>query len=367
MNKDIILIVSGEMASGGGCYNLRIQQFVNYINQTNQFGIKCIVSPMPIFDPNVLARCRGILVQRPFQPMPWLKNYRELQPKYGYKITFEVDDAFWDIIPDYNASSLHPRDFSVIEKISEENLKYFDCGIVTTDFLADYLHRHHNFWNTVIVPNTCDRAIYQSKRKNFFREKPLVISAGACQHNLEVQPLSSQFPGGVAGKRGDYVGEWPEFLKKNIDTMDLHYFACTPYFLDSIKEKITLHPWKTTTLYSAELNDLKPDIMIAPLQNNDFNKAKSSLKFAEACACGAILMGSYFVDGPYEMIHPLCKVPDNPTVAQLEKVYGDIRANWKEILEYQYDFINRNGWWLESSHHIVRWINAVTVPDEKII
>lgn len=367
MNKDTILIISGEMASGGGCYNLRIQQFANYINQTNQFGIKVIVSHIPIFDTNVLAACRGILVQRPFSPIPWLKHYRELQPKFGYKLAFEVDDAFWGIIPDYNISSLQKRDYAAIDKISEENLKCFDVGIVTTDFLANYLHRHHNFWNTVIVPNTCDRAIYQSKRKDFFRDKPLVISAGACQHIREPQPMSPQYPLGVMAMRGDYVGEWPEWLKENIDKMDLHYFACTPYFLDEVREKIALHPWKSTSLYSAELNEMRPDIMIAPLQNNDFNKAKSSLKFAEACACGAILMGSYFIDGPYEMIHPLCRVPDEPKKEDIDKVFNNIKSNWKEILDYQYDFINKNGWWLESSYHIQRWINAITVPNERII
>jgi hypothetical protein len=367
MNKDIILVISFEMASSGGCYNLRIQQFVNYINQTNQFGVKCIVSPLPIFDPNVLSRCRGILVQRPFQPMPWLKNYRELQPKYKYKMGFEVDDAFWDILPDYNASSLQPRNFKAIDQIASENLKYFDVGIVTTKFLAEYLHRHHNFWNTVIVPNACDRAIYQSNRKDFFRDKPIVASAGASQHVLEPAPISQQYPAGIVGKRGDYVGQWPEFLRKNIDRMDLHYFVNAPYFLSDVSDKITVHTWKSTSMYSAELNMLKPDIIIAPLQNNDFNRAKSSLKFAEAAACGAILMGSVFPDSPYEMIHSMCKVPDNPTVEQLEMVFNNIRDHWKEILDYQYEFLNNNGWWLESSHHIATWINAITVPNEELI
>ena len=49
MNKDLILIISGEMASSGGCYNLRIQQFANYINQTNQYQTKVITSHIPIF------------------------------------------------------------------------------------------------------------------------------------------------------------------------------------------------------------------------------------------------------------------------------------------------------------------------------
>lgn len=366
--KDTILIISGEMAGGGGCYNLRIQQFANYINQTNMFATKVVVSPIPIFDGNFLSTVKGILVQRPFGGvLPWLKEYKNLQPKFLYKMSFEVDDAFWNIIPDYNGSSLNKRDWGALEMAANENLKYFDCGIVTTNFLADYLHKHHNFWNTVIVPNCCDKAIYQNKRKTFFREKPLVVSAGASQHILEPIPMNPQCPTGVPGKRGDYCGKWVEFLRNNIDNMDLHYFVNVPYFLQDLAEKITVHTWKSTTLYSAELNQLSPDIVIAPLKNNDFNRAKSSLKFAEAAACGAILMGSDFPGGPYEMIHPLCKVPDEPTVEQLETVFKNICNNAEEIIEYQYNFINNNGWWLQSSHHITEWLNAVSVPNEDLI
>lgn len=367
MNKDLILIISPEQGSGGGCWNLRINQFANYINQTNQFQTKVITSPVPIFDNNILQLCKGILVQRPFQPMPWIKNYKELQPKFGYKLSFEVDDAFWSIIPDYNPSSLQPRDWNAIEKIANEQLQYFDCGIVTTQFLADYLHKHHNFWNTVIVPNTADRSIYQSFRKDFFREKPMLISAGASQHVLEPQPINPQAPAGVAGKRGDYVGQWVEWLKKHINDVDLHYFVNVPYFLDDVKDMIKVHPWQYTSLYSAELNVIKPDILFAPLQNNDFNRAKSSLKFAEAAACGAILMGSDFPGSPYEMIHPLCKVPDNPTVEQLDQVFENIKQNWKEIIAYQYDFINKNCWWLQSGPHIYRWLNAICIPNQNMI
>jgi hypothetical protein len=189
MTKNIVLIISGEMASSGGCYNLRIQQIANYINQTNQFQTKVITSPIPIFDGNLLAQCKGILVQRPFVPMPWLKNYKELQPKYGYKMSFEVDDCWWPVIPNYNMAYYNKRDWALLERAAYENLQYFDCGIVTTQFLADYLHKHYNFWNTVIVPNAADRSIYQSGRKDFFREKPLVLCAGASGHSLEPIPI----------------------------------------------------------------------------------------------------------------------------------------------------------------------------------
>lgn len=42
-----------------------------------------------------------------------------------------------------------------------------------------------------------------------------------------------------------------------------------------------------------------PDFYLAPLANNNFNKAKSDLKLKEAAALGAVFLGSDFADSPY--------------------------------------------------------------------
>jgi hypothetical protein len=179
--------------------------------------------------------------------------------------------------------------------------------------------------------------------------------------------MSPQFPTGVAGLRGDYVGQWGEWLIENVDNMDLHYFADVPYFLDCIRDKIQLHPWQSTDLYIGEYNRIRPDIVIAPLKNNIFNRCKSKLKFTECCASGAILMGSDFEDSPYNCIHPLCKVPDNPTKEQLTTVFNNIKAHWKEIIEWQYEFINTNGEWLESEDHLNKWLSVCSTPNTRFI
>ena len=369
--KDIILCISQEWCSGG-CGVLRVQQNVNFINQNHQkFGVKCVMSPFPIFDNNLLMQCRCIFVQRPFGPSPWLKEYRNLQPKYGYSIVGEVDDNFTtykgENIPDYNMSSLTPRDWNQIDRFAAENLQYIDRMITATDYLAKILKEKFGFWNTVTIPNVCERALWSRERKDFFREKPLVLSASAMQHVRPPQNMSPQFPAGVTGLRGDYVGKWPEWLIKNIDNMDLHYFADIPYFLNCCNEKITMHPWQSTDLYIGEYNRIRPDIVIAPLKNNIFNRCKSRLKFTECCASGAILMASDFEDGPYNCIHPLCKVPDNPSMDDLDKVFNNIKNNWKEIVEYQYEFINKNGEWLESEDHVLRWLQVCNMPNGRII
>ena len=370
-NKDLILCISPEWTSGG-CGVLRVQQNVNYINQNWQrFGVKIIMSPIPIFDQNLLMQARCIFVQRPFGPMPWLKSYKELQPKFGFSIVGECDDNFTtykgENIPDYNMSSLNPRDWDVIDKIIAENLQYIDRMILATDYLANILHDKFNFWNTTVVPNVCERSLWSRERKDFFREKPLVLSASAMQHVRPPQPMSPQYQAGVTGLRGDYVGEWGEWLIENVDNMDLHYFADVPYFLDCIREKIQLHPWQSTDLYIGEYNRIRPDIVIAPLKNNIFNRCKSKLKFTECCASGAILMGSDFEDSPYNCIHPLCKVPDNPTREQLNAVFNNIKSHWKEIIEWQYEFINKNGEWLESEDHLNKWLSACSTPNTRFI
>lgn len=371
MNKDIILCISPEWTNGG-CGVLRVQHNVNYINQnSNTFGVKLIMSPIPLFDTNLLQMCRCVFIQRPFSPMPWLKNYKELQPKFGYSIVGEVDDNFTtykgENIPDYNMASLQPRNFDMIDKISAENLQYIDRMITATDYLARILHEKFNYWNTVTIPNVCSRSLWGRERKDFFREKPVVLSAGAMQHYRSPQPLSPQFPAGVTALRGDYCGQWPEWIVKNANDMDLHFFADIPYFLSKISEKITMHPWKSTDMYISEYNRIRPDIVIAPLKDNIFNRCKSRLKFTEACAAGAILIGTDFEDSPYNCIHPLCKVSPEPTIEELDKVFKNVKEHWKEILDYQYKWINNNGEWLESNDHIQKWLTALTYPNQNFV
>lgn len=371
MNKDLIICISPEWTSGG-CGVLRVQHNVNYINQNcNMFGVKIIMTPVPIFDGNILQQTRCVFVQRPFHQMPWLKRYKELQERFGYSIIGEVDDQFTEYkgesIPDYNMASLNPRNYEIIDKFSAENLACIDRMITATDYLAKILHEKFNYWNTVTVPNICSRSLWGRERKNFFREKPVVLSAGAMQHYRSPQPMSPQFPGGVTGLRGDYCGEWAEWIMANIDRMDLHYFADIPYFLDKIREKVTMHPWQSTDLYISEYNRIRPDVVIAPLKDNIFNRCKSRLKFTEACAAGAVLIGTDFEDSPYNCIHPLCKVNPEPTVDELNKVMANVTGHWKEILDYQYDWINKNGEWLESVDHVNKWLSACQLPNQRLI
>lgn len=376
MNKNIILVITPEIGGGGGCFYHRIATIANHLNATPSYNTKVIMSPCPILDGNILSQTKCVLFQRPVTPimLEWIKRYKELQPKFGnYSCVGEIDDLFTEFhgesIPEYNASSLNIRNFTEIDKVVFETMKYLDRMIVSTKMLERVYNEKFNYWNTIVIENAVPKSLYNVNRKNFFRDKPITIIPSGKQHYRPPMPLDQQHPMGVTGIRGDYTGQWVEFIRDCIKNDKIQYIemAGIAYFLEDLSAKIQTTPWFDTPNYAAFLSRTQPDIIMAPLANNTFVKCKSFLKFTECCALGTVLMGSYFEGSPYELIHPLCRVPDNPTKEQLETVFNNVKKNWKEILDYQYNFINAHGDWIESPIHVNKWLNACSPLDGGMI
>ena len=144
MDKNIIIAISPEQGSGGGCWYHRIATIANHINASQKYGTKVIETPVPIFDGNLLAQTKCVLFQRPCgQPMlDWIKRYKELQPKFGYKLVGEFDDLVFltgdadevnDSVPPYNPShdAVH-KGLNEIMDIASKTLPLLDLIVVST-------------------------------------------------------------------------------------------------------------------------------------------------------------------------------------------------------------------------------------------
>ena len=46
MDKNIILVITPEMGSGGGCFYHRIATIANHLNATPKYNTKVIISPI---------------------------------------------------------------------------------------------------------------------------------------------------------------------------------------------------------------------------------------------------------------------------------------------------------------------------------
>ena len=170
------------------------------------------------------------------------------------------------------------------------------------------------------------------------------------------------FPKGHPGQPGDR-GDWNtglcDWVIKNVkeDKIDFYVMGSLPFFWQEIQHKIQFLPWTDSHSFPRKFMEINADFSIASIVDNPFNRAKSSLRFTEACACGCVFMGNIFEkndESPYREIHKDCKIKDTSTVEEIDKVFWPLtkKDKYNEILEWQYEYANNNALWLESEQHL---------------
>lgn len=365
-----------------GCSHVRLRYNSEYING-HDFGVTPVLLPVYTFDPNLLARAKSIVIQRPMTSVDvdLIKRYKELQPRYGYKLVGEFDDLCFmtgevsdehnDSVPSYNPS--HESIFNnreVILKIMSITLPMLDLIVVSTPYLKKMVEKVFNHPNVMVIKNVVPRYLWNFERKKNIKSdiiKPRVIYSGSPTHYK--QPISKlkpgqhpNFPKGHPGQPGD-KGDWNtalcDWVIKNVkdDKIDFYVMGALPFFWEEIKEKIQFVPWADSHTFPRKFMEIHSDFSIASIVSNPFNKAKSSLRFTEACATGNVFIGNVFADSddsPYREIHKDCKFTDKSSVDEIDEMFWKLckKDKYNEVLNWQYNYINSSGCWLESSQHI---------------
>ena len=372
MNKEIILIISGETS---GCVHVRLWNNMHYVNANyEKYRTRIVTSPIPIFDTNFLSQVRCIIIHRLVNAvqLEWLKRYKELAPKFNIKLISEYDDQFSpfknESIPEWNMSSLKPRNYELDDKIIAEACQYLDGIIVSTYWLAKCFREKFNYENCYIIENANPRSLWQLERRTEFNtEKPKVMFAGCPQHFRNPQPICPQYPVGVTGHIGDFSRAWIDWVIRHVNKgdIDFHTSCDIPYFWDSIRDKIQVHPWVDTNNYPGNMCRIRPEFIIAPLRNCVFDKMKSDIKRVDCACMGTILMGTKFEEGPYANIP--CGLEENCTVEDIDKMFKFGKQNWKALTESEYNWLNKNGRFIESDEHVSKWLYACGAHNTQLI
>ena len=140
--KNIAIIYCKDTS---GCSHVRLRYNAEYINGYTM-GVIPTLMPYPTFDPVYLSRAKSIIFQRPItdSDVQILTRYKELQPKFGYKLVAEFDDLVFmtgegkdDGVPSYNPG--HDTIVKHIDKSTKNlqtNIDMCDMVIASTPFIA---------------------------------------------------------------------------------------------------------------------------------------------------------------------------------------------------------------------------------------
>jgi len=216
----------------------------------------------------------------------FVKFLKEVQKKHDFKILYEVDDVvFREVIPDYNKFKF-AFDNDEIRQNCIDIINMVDEVTVTCDFMKQlYIEKTGQKKITVIpnfVPNSwmgqlfdprkVERAYEQNKKK------PRILYTGSGAH-YDVDNK-------VGGK--DDLAQVRDFIRKTINKYQWIFVgAFPPQLVDLVRDKkIEFYPWQPLLKYPYFIANLNAQLMVAPLLPNDFNKAKSDIKFIEACILG---------------------------------------------------------------------------------
>lgn len=245
-------------------------------------------SSVMISDERYYGGVRAIRIQRQAtkQQLGFMKFLRQVCDKNNINLIYEIDDiCLREDIPDYNKFKFAFDDNEVRGAIIEM-MAMTDEMTVTCPFMKEYYEAKTGHRNITVLPNFVPRFwmgnYYQPKKieENYRRNltKPRILYAGSGAHFDVDNKVNQQ----------DDFAHVVQTIAKTVDKYQWVFVGGYPPMLSNFVKagKIEFHPWAQLYDYPKMVFDLKINAMVAPLQDNIFNRAKSNLKYLEANAFG---------------------------------------------------------------------------------
>ena len=238
-------------------------------------------------DPNYYAGAKSIRMQRQCSNEQYenMKALRKICDKHNIRLMYEIDDvAINEDIPEYNAAK------KAFPKIIGENIlgmmKLCDVVTTPTEYMSNYYSEKLGGKRVTTIPNYppkywIDR-FYDPKKlaDNFDKNKkrPKIAYFGSSTHF----DITKQNFG-----RDDF-SHVLSVVRKTVDIFEWIFFGGIPTGLHDLRDsgKITYYPWKRIWEYPQQFDEILPNITIAPLMDNRYNRAKSDIKCLESAFFG---------------------------------------------------------------------------------
>jgi len=208
-----------------------------------------------------------LIIQRNFvAEMPYAKLKKGFGDKLP-KIVYEFDDAF-DRLPPHHPGYAYYKN---MQANFEEYLRHADLVTVASQVQKDY-YSHLNK-NIIVLPNTVIEEIWRQDKKPRKRGKKRVsiLFSGTNGHLQDFRLIESVLE---------------RILREHKDDVELLFWADIPTELEQLPNFKRIADFMANYYdYAEMLQSIDADLALVPLEYNDFNRAKTHIKWLEYSAC----------------------------------------------------------------------------------
>ena len=278
-------LVLQYVADDSGCALYRMGNPGYYLTFTGKSRV--FNSSIMIKDANFYAPISVVRIQRQAkdEQRKFVDELCKMRDAFKFRLQYEIDDiVFGEDIPEYNVNRKEFLNLKIRNNI-EYIMNACDEITVTCKFMRDYYRSKLNNQKITIIPNFqpkfwFDRFYDQIKiNKEYDKNKnrPRILYCGSAGH---YDLHNTGHP--------DDLTHVIDVIQKTANDFQWVFFGAYPRQLDYMVQsgKIEFHKFVNLMDYPAKLASLNVQAAIAPLANNNFNKAKSNIKWTELCALG---------------------------------------------------------------------------------
>lgn len=274
------------LADLSGCGHWRILWPEQVINASGR-GVSHSLTAM-VGDSRFYHNVKAVKVQRQASSSQkaFIKHLKSIQQERGFKLIYEVDDVvFKEEIPDYNKFK-HAFDNEEVRQNCIDIINMCDEVTVTCPYIKRIYEEKTGHKNITVIPNFVPdfwmghlfdgKEVARQFDKN--KSKPRILYTGSGAH-YDVDNKT----GGV-----DDFTHVRDFIRATVNKYQWIFVGAFPPPLSDLisSKQIEFYPWQTLINYPKFIANLNAQLMVAPLQENSFNKSKSDIKFIEACTLG---------------------------------------------------------------------------------
>lgn len=359
------------LADVSGCsfYRMRVPYWaLQYIAK----NIRIIESQQIIDDQNFYKTQRTIHIQRQVSDQQSefiLKYLRPLTQHFGTYIRYEVDDViFHEDIPPYNIGRKAFDNANFYHNVTNI-LNAVDFMTVTTEGLKNYYVTKCglNPNKVIVIPNYLPRwwigeAYDVNKKKlefNKYKNRPRILLPLSTSH-YDVE--------GINGYKDDF-SVIANLIRKTCKKYEWIVVGHIPKLIEDLiaDRKVTVCHGSDILNYPRETAQREIQLIVAPLQDNVFNRNKSAIKLWESWSLGipAIVQDlpcyNQYTDSLFKDENELQNKIDE-TLRDVNKYMKIVKQN-RHIIDYG-DKNNPNGLWIEKN--LQKWYDVFSLPQRTL-